>query len=381
MGTWNAKASMSIVRSTGVGFSLKGMGYVCAGAADAATNDLKDLWQYDPSTNTWSQKADLPGDGRRELSAFTVGDLAYVGHGRNVGTTEIFYSFYAYDPSANTWSPIADCPVQRYTSTGFSIDSIGYMTCGILPGVARYKDLYAYNPRTDKWTQKASLPSAALNRSYACCVSANHKGYLMGGFEGQQMEDFYVYDPVLDEWAKKANFPGGKRNSVAGFALYGYVYMGMGRDATTATYKDWYYYNTGKDVWTKISDHPTDNMTGHATFVIDNVAYTCTGNNRAGTFMSDVNAFRLNSMSLDNTSSEWIKAFHPDGASYLVVNVFAGDLHIQVYDITGKLVLNKMELISNKGQAKIELGQLTKGIYVADINNGKNQGQLKFIID
>ena len=200
IGTWTNKAAMSMARSTHIGFTLQDKGYVCGGAKDAATNDYKDLWQYDASSNTWSQKADLPGVGRRELSAFTIDSFAYVGHGRNVGTGEIFYSFYKYNPNSNSWSSIADCPVKRYTSTGFSIDSIGYITCGILPGVARYKDLWQYNPRTDQWSQKTSLPSSALNRSYACVVSLNHKAYLMGGYEGQHMDDFYEYDPKMNVW-------------------------------------------------------------------------------------------------------------------------------------------------------------------------------------
>lgn len=270
-GTWSSRASMAVSRSTHTGFGIAGKGYICGGALDANT-DSKDLWQYDPQSNSWSQKADLPGQARRELSSFTIGDYAYVGHGRNVGSGEIFNSFYRYDPTGNNWMSVADCPVQRYTSTGFSIDSVGYVTCGILPGVARYKDLYAYNPRTNTWSQKAGLPSAALNRSYACVVTWGHKAYLMGGFEGQQMEDMYEYDPAGNTWTQKADFPGGKRNSVAGFAMGKYIFMGLGRDESNIDYDDWYYFDPSVNTWLPAEDYPADNSAGHATFVINGKA-------------------------------------------------------------------------------------------------------------
>ena len=37
---------------------------------DTAEILLKDLWQYDPNTDTWMQKADLPGAARRDAVAF-----------------------------------------------------------------------------------------------------------------------------------------------------------------------------------------------------------------------------------------------------------------------------------------------------------------------
>jgi hypothetical protein len=381
VGTWTGKASLPFKRSSCVGFSLDGKGYSCAGL-DSVLKDQKDLWQYDPVNNTWSQKADLPGLARRELSAFTIGDYAYVGHGRNLNSTEIFYSFYKYDASSNTWSAIADCPVKRYTSTGFSIDSIGYVCCGIVPGVSRYKDLYAYNPRTNSWSQKASLPSAALNRSYATCVSLNHKAYLMGGFEGQYMKDFYEYDPIQNTWTQKADFGGGLRNGGAGFALHGYVMMGLGGDATTTVYKDWYYYNPSNNTWTQMNSYPSDNKRQQAVFVIGNTGYICGGDDGKGNIMAYVNAFDASALSIGKASSRLkLTAFHPQGGNTICANAYPGDLSIWVYDLSGKLVFTEKRNVADAGQQSFELEALSKGMYVAELMNGRYATTLKVLID
>lgn len=383
IGVWTSKAALSIARTTHVGFSLDGKGYICGGM-DNSSNDLKDLWQYDPGTNSWSQKADMPGVGRRELSAFTVGNYAYVGHGRNVSADEIFYSFNRYDPSSNTWSAIASCPVQRFTSTGFSIDSIGYITCGILPGVARYKDLYAYNPRTNSWSQKAGLPQSALNRSYACVVSLNHKAYLSGGFEGEHMEDMYEYNPSNNTWTQKANFPGGKRNCLAGFALGNYVLMGMGRDGGTATYKDWYYYNPSDNTWTQMNSYPEDNSAGHATFVLNGKAYVCAGNSKAGTarnFLYELSAPQLGIESNTFASSNRLSPYKPEGSDMLKCPVTAGTFSVNVYDMSGRLVLESKTAIEQEEMFSLQLSELPAGQYTAILRNNSTTATLKFVLD
>jgi len=381
-GTWTAKASLTFKIMTHTGFSLAGKGYVCGGI-DGFGTDLKELWQYDPGSNSWSQKADLPGDARRELSSFTIDSFAYVGHGRNVNSTEIFFSFYRYNPRTNAWSAIADCPVQRYTSTGFSIDSVGYVTCGILPGVARYKDLYAYNPRTNVWSQKASLPSAALNRSYACVVSVNHKAYLMGGFEGQHMEDMYEYNPGSNTWTQKANFPGGKRNAVAGFALGDYVLMGMGRNGSNTTFKDWYYYNPADNTWTAMNDYPADNSAGNATFVINGKGYVCGGNSLPGSakeYLYELSAPQL-SIEANVSDARKLKLFKPEGSSVLHCMAYAGKVSVSVYDVNGRMVYSSSMLSDAEQEVLFPMDELSAGQYTAYVNNAGLTATLKLILN
>lgn len=382
LGTWVQKKSLSFARSTHVGLSLKGKGYICGGASADGTN-LKDLWEYDQSTNTWSQKADMPGVGRQDMSGFTIGDYAYFGQGLHAATTTFFYSFNRYDPSSNTWSAIADCPVLRRTATGFSIDSIGYFTCGIWDGVARYKDLYAYNPRTDQWTQKASLPQAALNRSFACVVSVNHKAYLTGGFEGQIMDDFYEYDPVNDTWTQKADFPGGPRSSVSGLAIGNYVLMGLGKDFSSTEHKDWYYYNPADNTWTPMNSYPADNNTNNATFVINGKGYVCGGASTAQNvrdYVYELSAPELGIRERNTVARNPLKPYMAYSSGIMVCNTFKGHFEVTVHDMAGKQVFTSKKVFEEESFETIDLSHLAAGQYVAHFTNAGLSRSIKVMI-
>ena len=42
----------------------------------------KDFWEYDPATNTWTQKADFGGTTRSVAVGFSIGSKGYIGTGR-----------------------------------------------------------------------------------------------------------------------------------------------------------------------------------------------------------------------------------------------------------------------------------------------------------
>ena len=122
-------------RERATGFSIGSLGYLCGGL-DTAEVIHKDLWAYDPQTDAWTQKADLPGAARRDAVSFVIDNYAYVGSGMDsisgpTGTT--LKDFWRYNPSTNSWSTIADFPGAGgngvYFATGFAAGGKGYL-CG-----------------------------------------------------------------------------------------------------------------------------------------------------------------------------------------------------------------------------------------------------------
>jgi N-acetylneuraminic acid mutarotase len=93
-------------RERATGFSIGSLGYLCGGL-DTAEVIHKDLWAYDPQTDAWTQKADLPGSARRDAVSFVIDNYAFVGSGMDsisgpTGTT--LKDFWRYNPSTNSWS-------------------------------------------------------------------------------------------------------------------------------------------------------------------------------------------------------------------------------------------------------------------------------------
>ncbi|MBL0184035.1 MAG: hypothetical protein IPP96_17830 [Chitinophagaceae bacterium] len=63
------------------------------------------LWEYDPVTNSWQQKADFGGVARQNAVGFSIGSKGYIGTGRNPAYLK---DFWEYDPTANNWSQKTD---------------------------------------------------------------------------------------------------------------------------------------------------------------------------------------------------------------------------------------------------------------------------------
>ncbi|NRA13198.1 MAG: T9SS type A sorting domain-containing protein [Crocinitomicaceae bacterium] len=85
-----------ITRMEASAFELGGKGYVLTGVSISSGTSYKDMWELDPTTDTWTRIDDFDGTARRYLSATTMNGVAYVGLGTN-GTN--FKDFWKFDYS------------------------------------------------------------------------------------------------------------------------------------------------------------------------------------------------------------------------------------------------------------------------------------------
>src|SRR5690606_31102806 len=77
-------------RSDAVVFTIDGKAYIGGGTTSGADTDQNDLWEWEPATNTWTARANMPSH-ISGGAAFAVGGKGYVL--RN-GSTQ----FWCYDP-------------------------------------------------------------------------------------------------------------------------------------------------------------------------------------------------------------------------------------------------------------------------------------------
>src|ERR1041385_6990781 len=110
------------------------------------------------SQGTWVQKANFGGAGRFEGYAFSLGNKGYVGGGGN--NSVFFLDFWEWDQTTDTWSQKANFPTRRLDPAAFAIGAKGYVVSGVDPANPNLvmNDVWEWNQATNIWTQKANFP-------------------------------------------------------------------------------------------------------------------------------------------------------------------------------------------------------------------------------
>jgi len=194
--TWTAKANiLGDARNGSATFTIGNKAYVCGGNASTA---FYFVYEYDPNNNNWTQKSNIGGSlniKRAYMPGFAIGNLGYIGTGNDGSSDQ--KDFWQYNPSTDTWTQKADFGGGvRNFAVGFSIGNKGYMGMGS-DGSSDKKDIWEYDPSTNTWTKKMDFPGNA--RSALGGTSIGSKGYiglgvaLHGG--GSRYNDFWEYCP------------------------------------------------------------------------------------------------------------------------------------------------------------------------------------------
>ena len=176
--------------------------------------------------NTGSPVFPLYGGEDGEVAFFTTTDEAYF---LTQGGSPALRSIHA-DFTQTVRSPLPEPPGTLAT---FSIRNVGYVV-NQRPGEPIR--LWAYQPQTDSWLQKADFPGPARRRGVGFTLA--RKGYFGLGVspDGQGLRDVWQYDPQSNQWQSIADYPGQGNQLVAVFsAPDGYkperAYVGWGYES------------------------------------------------------------------------------------------------------------------------------------------------------
>ncbi|MBI3509990.1 MAG: T9SS type A sorting domain-containing protein [Bacteroidetes bacterium] len=239
-------------RSWAVGFAIGTKGFIGTGLDTCSVCQArkKDFWEYNSTTNIWTQKSDFGGTARYLAVGFSIGAKGYIGTG-NDGVNE--NDFWEYDTTSDSWSQKAFFGgLERNGAFGFSIGTKGY----IGGGSSNYNDFWEYNPSNDTWAQKANV--IVYDPFYAAAFSIGNYGYVLTDDSGAG-SDFGEYDPITNTWILVANLAS-PRNEGVGFSIGNRGYIGTGHDGS----------GRKKDFWkyTPCSSFPTATITasGPTTF-------------------------------------------------------------------------------------------------------------------
>ncbi|MEK3684949.1 Kelch repeat-containing protein [Paenibacillus sp. FSL R10-2736] len=238
---WTSKTSLPEARSGAATVEYGGKIYAFGGVgnSDEAANGTKQktTYVYDPSSDSWSKKSDMP-TARAAATAAVVGDKIYVIGGyydNSSGVTLRTPKVEVYSPDSDTWTTSTRMTVGRSWAASAVIGDNIYVVGGINESSAIVSTVEALNTTTGVWSTKTKLP-VAVNAPSAAAY--NGKIFLLGGVKSYGTTNaynssIYEYDPISNIWLAKSNsLTGTAATAVA--TLNGKIYTLGGEKSLTA---------------------------------------------------------------------------------------------------------------------------------------------------
>jgi N-acetylneuraminic acid mutarotase len=272
-GQWTTVAPMLTARTV-AGAGVIGDRLYVIGGFSYVGNDpvtLSNVEEFDPRFNRWMERAPMPTP-HGYLASGVVNGILYAVGGQDdpAGTSVILNSVEAYDPVTDTWTTKTSMPTARRGAAIGVVGGILYAIGGELSPAGSHnmsKAVEAYDPATDSWTTRAPMLTA---RDALSVTVINDTLYAIGGYDGvAYLPTVELYDPATDHWTTKAPMPTARAIATA-LALDGKLYVAGGYTGiTTQTVES---YDPAADNWTTKSPMP-GSRAGHVGGVVNGKLY------------------------------------------------------------------------------------------------------------
>jgi hypothetical protein len=177
---WTRRRDMPITTAQGVSAAYKGMLYVATSCYDTAfcgeQYDLGALWRYNPSTDRWVLLSRTPHDPGYGGGGFVGGKLYLV---EDLGAMDV------YDIATNSWATGPERPVRRCTPASTTFQAKLYLVgcrddfdeSGVWP-------MLVFDPKVGSWSQAAAPTVAATGHRWTLSrvvVNGQARLELVGG--------------------------------------------------------------------------------------------------------------------------------------------------------------------------------------------------------
>ena len=268
-GTWVTRAPMPTARQELATAAFNGKIYVIGGYdIDGRSTAIVEV--YDPATDTWTRKNDIPAAANHNAAAVAAGKLySLSGSTMNV-----------YNPGNDSWTPVAP-PIFGHggsPAVGVFQDKI-YVAGGVSPFGSVNAEVY--DPGTNAWT---ALPPMSVARHHTGGGFVDGKFYVVGGRNGNSGETSFglrtleAYDPQSNTWQERAPMPSG-RSGIAVAAFNGELFVFGGE--IPGVFADVEAYNPATNTWRADASMPIGRH-GIWASVIGNKMYMPGGADQAG---------------------------------------------------------------------------------------------------
>jgi N-acetylneuraminic acid mutarotase len=293
-GVWRIAAPAPTKRTEVAVAMVRDKIYAVGGFEPIGFSNLTDLAitasveEYDPSTDRWTTKAPMPvglhhvGIGMTEGKMYVIGGYMQSGLDRWQPVATV----YAYDPATDSWAERALMPTSRGALSVTEHEGKLYAIGGY-DRKSNSAAVEVYDPARNTWTSLSPLPTP---RDHLTAATISGKLYAIGGRQNgdyrRNLSVTEVYDPVTDRWARAANLPtarSGITASVVGGRLY--VFGGEGGEGT---FRENEVYDPARDIWQTMAPMPTGRH-GLGSAVVHGRIYVISGGATPGGSFSDLN--------------------------------------------------------------------------------------------
>ena len=222
---------------------------------------------YDTQKSKWQRGADMPTPRHSARAAVVNGTIFVFGgwHGENHALAEGYpVSVEAYNPRTNTWIQKKDMPVSRVAFGIGVVDEKIYIIGGMTRfGEAKLDRVDVYNPATNTWVEGQKMPTP--RHALGVGVVGKRIYTIDGRGRPRGKQDTFLtvieeYDSLRHQWRKKGDMldtrlglsPVVVRDSI--YLIGGFIWRGVGFEAEYLASVN--VYNLQKDAWSNIPAMP-----------------------------------------------------------------------------------------------------------------------------
>jgi hypothetical protein len=177
-GTVQQKANMPRATKYGVSGVINGKLYVLPGYCSGESVDpghcttggfTRQLYRYDPTSNTWITRAQAPHVHAAGASAVIDNKFYVVGNSHRQAYLDV------YDPATNTWKTKASIPTPGDELFGANLNAKFFVISHSFSGGTK---AYWYNPTTNTWSARVAPPNGAAGPIVKIIVNGQSKLFL-----------------------------------------------------------------------------------------------------------------------------------------------------------------------------------------------------------
>ena len=218
------KSDMSTARKSHSSCTLEGKIYVIGGKNTSST--FKSMEVYDPVADSWDITKSGMNEERVNFTASVFNGNIFAIAGSRTMSSNPVSEIEVYDPLTNTWTHKTDMPLARIGSTVSQVNGKFYIFGGSAANLFLVGTVDVYDPVADAWTTAENLPTPRINLS---SVVLDGKIYVIGGTFGSAngflgLDIVEAFDPVTNTWETKAGLNTTRKNFTA-CVLNGMIYV------------------------------------------------------------------------------------------------------------------------------------------------------------